>query len=155
VSNLPGARMSDRPSLHDDLFQPVLSADLAVPRPPYHVSRVVLAALGGPPAVTIGMLVIARRLRSGGPVLATIVASGLLVTGGLAFAVATVDPGDAVGSVLFFALAAMILYTAQLSLVLRRFRSWQLRGTVPARFAAAGPLSVAGALVCLAAVRFA
>ena len=139
--------MTDHEPPRDELLQPSLSAGATEADPPYNIFYALLPGLiGGPPAVTIAMVLIARRLNAARSVIVAIIAIGVLA---LVIAAVVIDrePDLTAGSI--FRVAAVITYAAQFPLLVRRFRSWQLRGKDTAPFVGAGfGLAIAGALVC-------
>lgn len=140
-----GDRMSDQFAPHDDLFTPSLAGSVDDRDAPFNIGyALVPGLLGGPIAVTVALLVSAYRLRAGRLVLVAIAAAGVLALVG-AMVLITRDP-DIGGSA--FRYAALGAYLAQGALVVRRFRSWSLRGRDTSPFIVPGlALTALGAVV--------
>lgn len=142
--------MVDHEPRHDDLFEPSLASGSAETAPPYNLYyALVPGIIGGPPAVTIAMVLIARRLRASRVVIAAIIAVG--VAAFVAAGIVVAQGADASSGSTFRA-AAVISYAAQFPFLIGRFRSWQLRGKDTAPFVGLGLGLALGGLLVIAVV---
>lgn len=126
--------MPAQPHDGDDLFKPSLGTARDIQPAPYNLfAAVVPGFIGGPIAVTMGMAVIAHRLRVSRLDLIGLVTLG--VAGELVVLVAITRQGEVTR---LFQAAAFGVYLLQYLIVSSRFRAWQLRGRETSSFFGAG-----------------
>ena len=139
--------MTDDESPRDDLLQPSLSGVALETSAPYNLfCAIVPGIIGGPPAVTIAMALISWQLRASKAVMGVIIAIGVAA---FVAAAVVIHQESHVTSGSVFRVAAVITYAAQFPLLVRRFRSWQLRGKDIESFVGPGiGLAIGGAFLC-------